>query len=102
MQSQLDFVLTLTTKILPRKSRKVGFTYEIEHTKWVSLIIMVSKKNGKHFVCINLKKVNTTTIRDNYCLPIIEHLLERVARKEAYNFLDAFSGYNQVTIHPNE
>ena len=53
-------------------------------------------------VCINLKKVNAKTIRDHYPLPIIEHLLERVAKKEAYSFLDGCSGYNQVNIHPND
>ena len=52
-------------------------------------------------MCINLKIVNFTTKRDNYPLPITEHVLERVAKKEAYSFLDDFSSYNQVTIQPN-
>ena len=47
---------------------------------------------------MNLKKVNAATIRDHYPLPIIDHVLERVARKKAYSFLDGFSGYNQVSI----
>ena len=51
---------------------------------------------------MNLKKVNATTIRDNYPLPITEHVLERVAGKEAYSFLDGFSGYNQVSIAPED
>ena len=42
------------------------------------------------------------TIGDNYPLPITKHLLERVAKKEAYSFLDGFSGYNHVSIHPND
>ena len=49
-------------------------------------------------VCVNLKKVNIATIRDNYPLPIIEHVLERVVGKEAYSFLDGFLGYKQVSI----
>ena len=53
-------------------------------------------------VCVNLKKVNVATIRDNYPLPITEHVLERVAGKEAYSFLDGFSGYNQVSIAPQD
>ena len=80
------------------KLKEVEFIYEIEHTDWVSPIVVVLKKNGKLRVCVNLKKVNATTIRDNYPLPIIEHVLERVARKEAYSFLDGFSRYNQVSI----
>ena len=68
--------------------------YEIEHTDWVSPIVVVPKKNGKLRVCINLKKVNGATIRDHYPLPIIDHVIERVAGAEAYSFLDGFLGYN--------
>ena len=71
--------------------------------EWVSPIGVVPKKNGNIQMCINLKKVNAaTTIRDRYPLPITEHLLERVKKKEAYSFLDGFSEYNQVTIHPDD
>ena len=70
------------------------FIYEIEHTEWVSPIVVVPKKNGKLRVCVNLKKVNAATIRDNYPLPITDHVIERVAGKEAYSFLDGFSSYN--------
>ena len=35
--------------------------------------------------------------------PIVaEHVIERVAGKEAYSFLDRFSGYNQVSIDPKD
>ena len=78
------------------------FIYEIEHTEWVSPILVVPKKNGKLRVCINLKKVNAATIRDHYPLPITDHVLEQVAGKQAYNFLDGFSGYNQVSIKPED
>ena len=64
------------------------FIYEIEHTSWVSPIVVVPKKNGKLRLCVNLKKVNAATIRDNYPLPIAEHVLERVAGKKAFSFLD--------------
>ena len=37
-------------------------------------------------------------VQDHYPLPITDHVLERVARKKAYSFLDGFSGYNQVTL----
>ena len=49
-------------------------------------------------MCVNLKKVNTETIRDHYPLPITDHVLERVAHKKDYSFLDGFLGYNQVTL----
>ena len=42
---------------------EANFIYEIEHTKWVSPIVVVPKKNDKLRVCINLKKVNAIAIR---------------------------------------
>ena len=32
-------------------------------------------------------------------MPIFDHVLERVASKESYSFLDGFFGYNQVSIN---
>src|SRR5271156_1480600 len=84
------------------KLKEAEFIYEIEHTDWVSPIVVVPKKNGKLRVCVKLKKVNAATIRDNYPLSIIDHVIERVAGKEAYSFLDRFSGYNQVSIDPKD
>ena len=78
------------------------FIYEIEHTEWVSPIVIIPKKNEKLRVCVNLKKVNAATIRDHYPLPITDHVLERVARKQAYSFLDGFLGYNQVSIKQDD
>ena len=80
--------------------KEVGFIYEIEHTPWMLPIVVVPKKKGKLRVCINLKKVNAAPIRDHYLLPITDHVIERVAREEAYSFLDGFLGYNQISIDP--
>ncbi|MCO5560567.1 hypothetical protein L7F22_014182 [Adiantum nelumboides] len=82
--------------------KEAGFIYKIEHTEWVSPLVVVPKKNGKLRVCVNLKKVNTATIRDHYPLPITDHVIEQVARAEAYSFLDGFSGYNQLSIAPED
>ena len=53
------------------KLLEAKFIYEIEHTEWVSPIVVVPKKNGKLRVCVNLKKVNAAIVRDNYPLPIM-------------------------------
>ena len=50
------------------------FLYKIDHIEWVSLIIVVQKKNGKLQVCVNLKKVNAATMRDHYPLSIKDHV----------------------------
>ena len=36
--------------------------------------------------------------KDNYLLPNIETLLQRITRSQMMSFLDGFAGYNQVLI----
>ena len=61
-----------------------GFIYKIEHIEWLSPIMIVTKKNGKIQVCVDLKNVNVATVRDHYPLPCTEHVLKRVVGHEAY------------------
>ena len=53
-------------------------------------------------MCINIKQVNAITIQDNYLLPITDFVIEQVAGKDAYSFLDGFSGYNQMQMMPQD
>lgn len=66
------------------KLLETEFIYDIEPTEWVSLIVVVHKKNDKLRICVNLKKVNVATVRDHYPFPVnTDHVLERVAGKES-------------------
>ena len=49
-------------------------------------------------MCIDYRKLNTTTRKDHYPLPLIDQMLDRLARHSHYYFLDGYSGYNQIAI----
>ena len=51
-------------------------------------------------VCINCRKLNTTTKKDHFPLPFINHMLDRLAGHSHYCFLDGYSSYNQIVIAP--
>ena len=53
-------------------------------------------------VCIDYKKLNTTTRKDHYPLPFIDQMLDRLAGHPHYCFLDGYSGYNQISIAPED
>lgn len=76
----------------------VGFIYLIKHMDWASLIVITKKKNDKIRVWVEFKKVNAVTQLDHFPLPYAKHVLEGVAGKKAFNFLDGFFSYNQVGI----
>ena len=42
------------------------------------------------------------TIKDPFPLPFTDMMLEEVAGHEMYNFLDGYSGYNQLSIAPED
>ena len=65
---------------------------------WASAIVLVRKNNGKLRFCIDLRKLNTKTVKDSYALPRIEQTLESLADSMVYSTLDLTSGYWQVEM----
>lgn len=48
------------------------------------------------------KKLNDATRKDHYPVLSIDQMLDRLAKQEYYNFLDRYSGYNQITVSPKD
>ncbi|XP_073039013.1 uncharacterized protein [Primulina eburnea] len=53
-------------------------------------------------VCMDYRKLNDATRKDHFPLPFIDQMIERLAGHEFYCFLDGYSGYNQITIAPED
>ena len=64
--------------------------------------MVVPKKNGKIRVCVDYRKLNAATVTDAFPLPFTDGVLNAVAGHEVYSFLDGFSGYNQIRMHPTD
>ena len=94
--------------------------YPISESQWVSLVHVVSKKAGvtvtmnekgekiqtrlltKWRVCIDYRKLNSATKKDHFPIPFIDQILDRLAGSSYFYFLDGYSGYNQIAIHPDD
>nr|GEW77921.1 reverse transcriptase domain-containing protein [Tanacetum cinerariifolium] len=94
--------------------------YPISDSPWVSPIHCVPKKGGMTVikndeyervptcivigwrVCIDYRKLNEATRKDHFPLPFMDQMLERLAGKEYYCFLDRFFGYFQIPIDPKD
>ncbi|KAH9801189.1 hypothetical protein KPL71_000934 [Citrus sinensis] len=68
-----------------------GIIYPISDSSWVSPVQCVPKKGG-------ITKLNKATRKDHFPLPFIDQILDRLAGKQYYCFLDGYSGYNQIAI----
>ena len=53
-------------------------------------------------VCINFRKLNATTRKDRFCLPFLDHMLERLIGHSFYCFLDGYSRYTHISIAPED
>ena len=42
--------------------------------------------------------LNKTWPKDNFSLPMIDQLVDSIARHKLLTFIDAFSGYNQIKM----
>ncbi len=76
----------------------VGFIILIILMKWLSPIVILPKKNGKLCICVDYRHLNFLTKKDPNPLPFIDEVLDLIASKELYSFLNGLSGYNQVKI----
>ncbi|XP_042401233.1 uncharacterized protein LOC121991287 [Zingiber officinale] len=111
----LDVVKKEVTRLL-----QAGIIYPISDSKWVSPIHVVPKKSGVTVVaneenelvptrvknswrvCVDYRRLNQASRKDHYPLPFIDQMLERLAGKSHYYFLDGYTGYFQICIDPED
>jgi hypothetical protein len=53
-------------------------------------------------MCIDYHKLNKATKKDHFPPPFIDDMLERLENHEYFCFLDVYSGFMQIPIHPDD
>jgi hypothetical protein len=102
------------------KLLKAGVTYPISDSEWVSPVQVVLKKGGMIVIrneknelipqrtitgwrmCVNYQKLNKATRKDYFSLSYIDEMLDRLTNHSFFCYLDGYSGYHQILIHPND
>ncbi|XP_019257981.1 PREDICTED: uncharacterized protein LOC109236237, partial [Nicotiana attenuata] len=97
-----------------------GVVYPISDSSWTSPVQCVPKKGGMTVVtnanneliptrtvtgwrvCMDYRKLNKVTRKDHFPLPFLDQMLDRLAGRAFYCFLDGYSGYNQILIAPED
>lgn len=60
----------------------------------------MKKVNGNWRMCVDFIHLNKTCPKDSYPLPTIDQLVNSTLGHELLSFMDAFSRYHQVPMHP--
>ena len=85
-------------------SKCVSPTQVVPKKSWVTVVanehneIIPTRVTTGWRVCLDYRKLNAGTRKDNFPLPFVDQILERVVGHEFYCFLDGYSGYNQIEI----
>ena len=53
-------------------------------------------------VCMDYQKLNAWTENDHFLMPFMDQMLDRLSGKGWCYFLDGYSGYNQISIAPED
>ncbi|XP_042065532.1 uncharacterized protein LOC121809048 [Salvia splendens] len=98
----------------------IGSIYSIPDSNCVSPVHMVPKKGGIQVVkneknelittrpvtgwrmCIDYKNLNQATKKDHFPLSFIDQMLEKLAGKQYFSFLDGYSGCFQIAVNPDD
>ena len=119
-QRRLNPVMKEVVRKKVLKWLNAGFIYAISDSPWVSPVHVVPKKGGFTVirnkkneliptrtvtgwrVCMDYRKLNTTTRKDHFLFPFIDQMLDRLVGHPHFCFLDGYSGYNQIAIAPED
>nr|ABF95942.1 retrotransposon protein, putative, unclassified, expressed [Oryza sativa Japonica Group] len=80
------------------KLLKVGFIREVLHPEWLANPVMVRNANEKWRMCVDFTDLNKACPKDHFPLPRIDQLVDSTAGCELLSFLDAYSGYHQISM----
>jgi hypothetical protein len=72
----------------------------VYYPDWLANVVLVKKSNGKWRMCIDFTDLNKACPKDSFPLPRIDTLVDSTAGHGLLSFMDAFSGYNQIRMHP--
>eukprot|EP00253_Pinus_taeda_P029302 PITA_29302 len=98
----------LNPKLLPSIEKEINRLYKsgiivpIRFSDWISNLGPVRKKTSEIRLCIDFRNLNKVVLKDNYPLPKMDHILQRVVGASRMSLLDGYSRYNQVSIHEND
>ena len=74
----------------------------LRYSSWVANLVPIRKKNREIRLCVDFRNLNKSSLKDNYPLPKIEQILQKVVGAQRISMVDGFSGYNQISMYPDD
>ncbi|KAJ9511484.1 hypothetical protein QJQ45_029848 [Haematococcus lacustris] len=75
---------------------------EPSSSPYASPVLFGQKKSGELRMCIDYRQLNKITLRDQYPLPRIDDLFDKLSGCKVFSSLDLQAGYHQIRITPED
>ena len=77
-----------------------GFIRAVKYPEWLANVVVIPKKGKKWRVCVDYMNLNDACPKDSFPLPCIDQIVDASTGHGMLSFLDAFSGYHKIPMHP--
>ncbi len=61
-------------------------------------MVPIRNKSGEICICIDFRNLNKWSLKDNYPLPKMDRILQKLVGFSKISMMDGLSGYNQVAM----
>ncbi|KAL0396294.1 UNVERIFIED_CONTAM: Transposon Ty3-G Gag-Pol polyprotein [Sesamum calycinum] len=74
----------------------------MQYPEWLANVVLVPKPNGKWCLCIDFTDFHKACPKDPFPLQRINVFDDSTSGCEMLSFLDAYKGYNQISVAPKD
>jgi hypothetical protein len=74
----------------------------LRYSEWVANLVPVIKKSGEIRLCVDFRNLDRCSLKDNYPLPKMDHILQIFVGEKRISMLDGYSRYNQILVVEDE
>ena len=76
------------------KFKRARAIKEVFYPEWLTNTVVVKKKNGKWWVCVDFTNLNKACPKDPSPMSRIDQLVDAIVGHHQMSFLDVFQGYH--------
>ena len=70
-----------------------------EPTQWCAGMVVVPKKSGAVWICVDFRPLNDSVLRETDPLPKVDHTHAQLAGATVFSKIDANCGFWQIPLH---